>query len=419
MKETRLAAVMFTDIFGFSAKMERDEKATMDLLNEHNEIILPLVENFKGRVVDAIGDGLMITFPSTFTAVSCGLNIQKALNSRNSSHPEEDHLYLRIGIHLGDIWFEGERIYGNGVNVASRLQGLALPGGICISEDVYHQVKNKELIRTREIPAPELKNISRDMRVFHLVTGCERSDFPQTVSKPKKRDASSDFEDALEAKITGFVDRALSFAMDSWEKTPDDRKKVAIQDMKGKPWFITIGDDDAGESPGNTGHGERYLKSEGTVGKKGNIITLSSADRPVSKKDKPISIPGSIGQMSLGVFIMLVTGALTGFDSYNMNPAVFVSLMAGFLTSVFGVKKFVTGVYRNTFGRAKQLRKEQEVLDCARANKGRLTVVQLADQCAMPLAEAQAQLDRLTANGWVRQIETEGGTILFEFPALR
>ncbi len=106
MKKTKLAAIMFTDIVGYSRMMEADEQRTIAVLEEHNSIVFPLIENFDGEIIDAIGDGLMIIFDSVLSACNRALNIQKAVYSYNSKTEENRRFLLRIGIHLGDIWYE-------------------------------------------------------------------------------------------------------------------------------------------------------------------------------------------------------------------------------------------------------------------------------------------------------------------------
>ena len=122
----KLAAIMFTDIVGYTAMMQKDERKTQDLVEQQRELIKPLVVKHNGEVLRYMGDGTLCTFRSAIEAVNSAVEIQKALI-------DEDKLNLRIGIHIGDIVFEGDDIYGDGVNIASRIEPLSEPGGICIS----------------------------------------------------------------------------------------------------------------------------------------------------------------------------------------------------------------------------------------------------------------------------------------------
>jgi len=172
-RPTRLAAIVFTDIVGYSRMMEQDEARTIAVLERHNEIVLPLVDRSNGEVIDAIGDGLFILFPSVREAVVCAMAIQNAVAAYDQEVRAEEQFSLRIGVHLGEIWHDGERAFGNGVNVAARVQPKALPGGICITEDVYRQVANKLSQPIESIGVHELKNISRRMELYRVVTGHE------------------------------------------------------------------------------------------------------------------------------------------------------------------------------------------------------------------------------------------------------
>ncbi len=158
----KLAAIMFTDMVGFTAMMQRDEPKTQKLVVKQRDIIKPLVEKHNGKVLQYTGDGTLCTFGSAIEAVSCAVEIQKALIN-------EAEMKIRIGIHIGDIVFEGDDIYGDGVNVASRIEPLAEPGGICVSGQVYDNIKNQPGIKTTSLGSKELKNVERAVEVFALV----------------------------------------------------------------------------------------------------------------------------------------------------------------------------------------------------------------------------------------------------------
>ena len=166
--EYRLAAVMFTDIVGFSRMMEEDETGMLSLLGEHNAIVRQRADEYRGRVIKTIGDAFMVEFSSTVNAVNCALAVQDSLAERNARSEGRD-IVIRIGIHLGDIYFFEGDAFGEGINIASRLEGIASPGSVCVSQDVYRLVHNKIANRIVGRGAVELKNIQRDFQAYEIV----------------------------------------------------------------------------------------------------------------------------------------------------------------------------------------------------------------------------------------------------------
>ena len=157
-----LTAIMFIDMVGYTAMMQKDERKTQNLVKRQRELIKPLVVKHSGEVLRYIGDGTLCTFRSAIEAVNCAVEIQKALK-------DEDEMNLRIGIHLGDIVFEGDDIYGDGVNVASRIEPLADPGGICISHQVYENIKNQPGIEADYLGEKTLKNVDHPTKIYCLI----------------------------------------------------------------------------------------------------------------------------------------------------------------------------------------------------------------------------------------------------------
>src|SRR5260221_7025584 len=141
--ERKLAAIFSTDVAGYSRLMGDDEEATIRTLTTYRAVISSLIQHYRGRVVDAPGDNLLAEFASVVDAVRCAVEIQHALTAKNAELPAHRQMQFRIGINLGDVIVEGDRLYGDGVNIAARLESLAEPGGICISGTVYDQVENK------------------------------------------------------------------------------------------------------------------------------------------------------------------------------------------------------------------------------------------------------------------------------------
>ena len=143
-KNRRLAAILAADVVGYSRLMELNESATMTALKERRRsIVSPLVAEHHGRIVKVMGDGVLVEFASAVNAVSCAAELQRRMADANGDLPEDRWIILRIGINLGDLVVEGSDLYGDGVNVAARLQALAEPGEICISGSVYDQVRRK------------------------------------------------------------------------------------------------------------------------------------------------------------------------------------------------------------------------------------------------------------------------------------
>src|SRR5215475_14263290 len=139
----RLAAILAADISGYSALMGADEARTVRDLKDHLAVVLPMISGHGGRVIDTAGDGILAEFGSVVSAVECAAAIQKAMTARNVAAGDGRQMQFRIGINIGDVIHDEFRLYGDGVNVAARLEATAEPGGICISGAVYDQVRNK------------------------------------------------------------------------------------------------------------------------------------------------------------------------------------------------------------------------------------------------------------------------------------
>src|SRR5882672_10451336 len=164
--ERKLAAIFSTDVAGYSRLMGDDEEATIRTLTAYRALISSLVQHYRGRVVDSPGDNLLAEFASVVDAVRCAVEIQQALKTNNAELPEHRQMQFRIGINLGDVIVEGERLYGDGVNIAARLESLAEPGGICISGKVFDEVENKLPLTYESLGEQTVKNIAKPVRVF-------------------------------------------------------------------------------------------------------------------------------------------------------------------------------------------------------------------------------------------------------------
>ena len=167
IKERRLAAIMFTDMVGFTALAQKDEPRALELLEEQRNLVRSEYPRFKGREIKTMGDAFLLEFSSALDAASCALAIQRSIRKRNRSRGTERFL-LRIGIHVGDLVSAGGDIFGDAVNIASRIEPMAEPGGICVTQQVYDQVWNKVPAKMDELAQCRLKNVTRPVGVYRV-----------------------------------------------------------------------------------------------------------------------------------------------------------------------------------------------------------------------------------------------------------
>ena len=165
----RLTAILAADVAGYSRLMGADEEGTHERLKAHlRELVDPKIEEHRGRIVKNTGDGMLAEFSSVVDAVRCAAEVQRAMADRNAETPEDKRITFRVGINLGDVIAEPDDIYGDGVNVAARLEALAEPGGICISRVVRDQIRDKLPYPFEDKGEQSVKNIARSVRVFAL-----------------------------------------------------------------------------------------------------------------------------------------------------------------------------------------------------------------------------------------------------------
>ncbi len=167
--ERRLAAIMFTDMVGYTALGQRNEPLALALVDEQRKLIRPVIAKHDGREVKTIGDAFLVEFGSALDAVNCAVEIQTAIKELNARRSKEQEIRLRIGVHLGDVVRQGTDIAGDSVNVASRIESLSSPGGVCVSDQVFHSVVNKVSHRFESLGVPELKNVSVPTEVYRIV----------------------------------------------------------------------------------------------------------------------------------------------------------------------------------------------------------------------------------------------------------
>src|SRR5262249_2176712 len=167
--ERKLTAILSADVKGYSRLMGDDEEATIRTLTAYREVTDSLIQHHHGRIVGTAGDSVLAEFASAVDAVQCAVEIQHALRTRNAELPTARQMEFRIGINVGDVVVEGEQIYGDGVNVAARLQGLADAGGIFISGTIYDQIENKLALHYEYLGEQLVKNIAKPVRVYRVV----------------------------------------------------------------------------------------------------------------------------------------------------------------------------------------------------------------------------------------------------------
>src|SRR6201994_2060831 len=172
----RLTAILAADVAGYSRLMGADEEGTHERLKGHlRELVEPKINEHRGRIVKNTGDGFLAEFASVVDAVQCAVEMQRGMAERNAAIPPEKRIEFRVGINLGDVIAEPNDIYGNGVNVAARLEALVEPGGICISRVVRDQIRDKLPYPFEDRGEQTVKNIARPLRVFALA--------PETIAK--------------------------------------------------------------------------------------------------------------------------------------------------------------------------------------------------------------------------------------------
>ena len=184
--ERKLTAILCADVYGYSRLMGGDEEATLAALTAHRKIIDGLIERHHGRFVNSAGDSVLAEFPSVIEAVNCAVYIQTALKVENAKLPPERRMEFRIGVNLGDVMVEGDQIYGDGINVAARLESLADPGGICMSGTVHEQIQDKLALGYEDRGEQTVKNIARPVHVWRVLVDGSASPHSETPRAPRR-----------------------------------------------------------------------------------------------------------------------------------------------------------------------------------------------------------------------------------------
>ncbi|MDP1869861.1 MAG: adenylate/guanylate cyclase domain-containing protein [Bradyrhizobium sp.] len=232
--ERHLAAIIAADVAGYSRLMGVDEKRTHNALKGHRkELTDPLIAAHKGHIVKTTGDGLLLRFPSVVEAVSCAVAIQSGMAKRNRDIPAGERIEFRIGVHIGDVIVEKGDVFGDGVNIAARLEQIAPPGGICLSEDVYRQIRGKLDIAIADAGEQSLKNISAPVRVYRIEPEVAAAADALTLPAERKR------RWPVQAKAGAAIAVAAILVAVAWVALFRDRPDVSRTAAPSKPVAVS------------------------------------------------------------------------------------------------------------------------------------------------------------------------------------
>ena len=341
MNNTRnrsLAAIMFTDVVGFSAIMHKDESAALELLDNHNKIVQPIVIKYNGTILKPQADGYLMKFSSAVDAVRCGKDIQKEISIYNKEINENENILLRIGIHLGDVVLTENDIFGDGVNIASRLEPLADPGGICISQTVYDQIKNKVEIQTLDLGPADLKNIDSKINIYKVLLEAQKK-----VEDDNEEGAQK--EDTEEPKVSESVDESkLKEAIkEKIKKSIKDSlgSEIPTINIKEKDEEVTIGPggikvkEKNGDDVTIDLSGIKVKEKDGSevnIGLSGINIKDKTGKNKKLKKKKISNLSNAIFNLISGMaFLVIIIGLFTKL--YNFWPEAVIYSLA---ITIFG-----------------------------------------------------------------------------------
>jgi len=220
--ERKLTAILSADVEGYSRLMGEDEEATVRTLTYYQQQMTHTIQGHRGRVVDSPGDNLLAEFGSVVDSVQCAVVIQTTLRAENANLPQNRRMEFRIGINLGDVVVDGERIYGDGVNIAARVEGLAEGGGICVSGMVFEQVKGKVSVGFEDLGLQQVKNIAGSIRAYRAVLGSGTvSAEPQKKVEVPRQDhrETSNRYDTLTSRLSPLLYRGIDDVLQRWQNT--------------------------------------------------------------------------------------------------------------------------------------------------------------------------------------------------------
>ena len=221
IEQRKLAAIMFTDMVGYSALSQRDDRLALELLEEHRHLLREIFPRFHGTEIKTIGDAFLVEFGSALEAAQCGIEIQRTLAKRNHDVSRDRRIELKIGIHIGDVVHRNGDVYGDGVNIASRIEALAGAGGICVSMDVERQIRNALEARFEKFGSADLKNIKLPMELFRIVLPWE------TGAKPERAATRFSKKTPLLAAAAAVILLSLLFAWWWTQRSSKNQQSVA------------------------------------------------------------------------------------------------------------------------------------------------------------------------------------------------
>lgn len=286
----KLATILAADVAGYSQMMGRDEEHTLRMLREYRGVFESLTTKHGGRIFNTAGDAILAEFGSAVEAVRCAVSIQEEIANRNTAHDRENQMFFRVGINVGDVLIEGDDLFGDGVNIAARLEGIAAAGGVCISGSTFEQVKNKLSIGFEEAGPQKLKNIPEAVSAYRIVPGKVNvnSGRKSAIRSPLAAIALVGIVLILGAAVAYYLIRShpgSAYPFDGrWQVVVDSRE--GCYDNKAKEYPILVSKGQINE-PSHIVPKKGYVSSDGRfqielIGKTGNVI--SSVDGIIKGK---------------------------------------------------------------------------------------------------------------------------------------
>src|SRR6516225_10107190 len=320
----KLAAILAADIAGYSKLMGADEAGTLARLKEYRrELIDPKNKQYRGRVVKTTGDGILIEFPSVVDAISCSLEIQQGMRERTADVAPEKRIAFRIGINLGDVIVEGRDLYGDGVNIAARLEGLAEPGGICISQTVLNHARGKIAFEVEDLGEKALKNIAKPIHAYRVLLNSSREPMMSRTHDPAL---------ALPDKPSIAVLPFLNMSGDpEQEYFADGISEDIITGLSKLRWFFVIARTSSFIYKGKTVHLRQIAEELGV----GYVVEGS-----VRKSDDRVRITAQLNDAATGSHIWAERYDRGISDVFAVQDAITEAIVAAIVPQLYAAEDF-------------------------------------------------------------------------------